>query len=262
MCELLKGRRALVCGASRGIGRACATRLALLGAEVTLVARDEAALQGVLAELDTGAGQAHRLFPADFTDPRVLRESVLRHIEKVGTLHILINNTGGPPPGMILDASPAQFEKAMTMHLVCNQILAQSLVPGMKEAVFGRIINIISVSVKEPIKGLGVSNTTRWAVASWAKTLASELAPFAITVNNVLPGYTDTERLRLLIADRAEKAGVSLAAIEQSMLAEVPTGRFARPEEVASAVGFLASPDASYISGINLPVDGGRMSCL
>jgi len=138
----------------------------------------------------------------------------------------------------------------------------QAVLPGMKRAGYGRIINIISTSVKQPIPGLGVSNTIRGAVANWAKTLAGELGPFGITVNNVLPGATCTARLDALIEGKAKKAGVTVAEIGEQMKAAIPARRFAQPEELACAVAFLASPSAGYINGINLPVDGGRTSCL
>ncbi|MFH0979969.1 MAG: SDR family oxidoreductase, partial [Planctomycetota bacterium] len=228
----------------------------------TLVARNEAALRRVQSELSTAAGQIHHTVGADFGDPQVVQERVAAHVQAHGPIHILVNNTGGPPPGPILEAKPEAFLTAISHHLICNQLLVQVVAPGMKEAGYGRIINIVSLSVKQPIPGLGVSNATRWAVAAWAKTLAGELGPLGITVNNVLPGYTDTQRLRSLLRAKAEKEGVSLEALEEAVKREIPAGRFARPEEIAAAVGFLASPAASYVNGINLPVDGGRSQSL
>ena len=232
------------------------------GAGVTLVARNEALLEEVAADLPTSAGQRHSYLAADFENPDAVQAAVRDHLDEVGYCEILVNNTGGPPAGVIIVAEPDAFRKGFEMHLICNQLLAQLLVPHMSQAQFGRIINIISVSVKEPIPGLGVSNTIRWAVASWAKTLAGELGPYGITVNNVLPGYTDTQRLRSLIATKAQQAGVSEDQIEQAMITQVPARRFATPEEVAAAVGFLAQPVAAYVNGINLTVDGGRSGCL
>jgi 3-oxoacyl-[acyl-carrier protein] reductase len=258
----LEGYNALVCGSTQGIGRASAHELARLGAEVTLMARDQSALHRVRSELSTVAGQTHHELCADFVDPTGVRDKAASDLESRGTIHILVNNTGGPPPGPILDAGPEAFLAALRQHLLCNQLLAQTVVPGMKAARYGRIINIVSISVKQPIPGLGVSNTTRWAVASWAKTLAGELGPFGITVNNVLPGYTDTDRLRSLLARKAEESGTVVEEIEAAIKADVPAGRFGKPEEVAAAVGFLATPAAAYINGINLPVDGGRAECL
>ena len=260
--DQLRNYKALVCGSTQGIGRACAHELARSGATVTLVARSEADLHRVRSELDAGAGQTHHAVCADFCDPDAVCEKVAAHLAAHGPTHILVNNTGGPPPGLILDAEPQAFQAAFSNHLICNHLLAQTVVPGMKEAAYGRIINIISISVKQPIPGLGVSNTTRWAVAGWAKTLADELGPFGITVNNVLPGYTDTERLRSLLAGKAEDTDVAVEEIEAAIKADIPARRYGRPEEIAAAVGFLASPKAAYINGINLPVDGGRSQCL
>jgi len=187
---------------------------------------------------------------------------VEHHIEENGPIHILVNNTGGPPPGPVTEASPDQFTSWFSRHLVCNHILAQATMPGMQAAGYGRIINIISTSVKQPIPGLGVSNTIRAAVAGWAKTLATEVAAQGITVNNVLPGATMTDRLRSIIQRKAEAAGTSEQEAEARMQAEIPAGRFGAPEEIAAAVGFLAGPTAGYITGVSLAVDGGRISSL
>ena len=258
----LAGKRAIACGSTQGIGRACAMQFARLGAAVTLIARREDALRQVLTELPAVEGRYHHYVRADFTDPDSVAEAVRRHINDTGPVHILLNNSGGPPQGPIANAAPAAFLKAFRMHLVCNQLLAQAVLPGMKHANYGRIINITSISLKEPIKSLGVSNTTRWAVAAWAKTLAGEVGRFGITVNNILPGYTQTARMDEIIQARAAEAGVTPEAIRESMIAEVPLGRIGSPDETAAAVGFLASPAASYITGINLPVDGGRAHAL
>ncbi|MFQ5429755.1 MAG: SDR family oxidoreductase [Phycisphaerae bacterium] len=258
----LAGRSALVCGGSQGIGRACAVRLAQLGATVTVVARDHAALTRVRDALPSDERQRHQVLVADFTRPEVLAEKIAAHLEQAGPIQILLNNTGGPPHGLLVEADPQAFVQAITMHVVCNQILLQTLLPGMKAAGYGRIINIISTSVKEPIPGLGISNTTRWAVAAWAKTLSRELAPLGITVNNVLPGYTDTARLDALFEAKSKAEGVPKEAVKRASIEKIPAGRLAAPEEIAAAVGFLASPAAAYINGINLPVDGGRLASL
>ncbi len=257
----LLGKNALVGGASAGIGRAAALELAALGANVTLVARTESNLQKAVAELDTAFGQQHDYLVADFDDSLILLAKVSELLRN-RAIHILVNNTGGPPGGPITEAMPENFLKAYHNHLICNQLLAQAVLPGMKTAGYGRIINIISTSVKEPVDNLGVSNTTRWAVASWAKTWANEAGPFGITVNNVLPGYTNTGRLQEIIEKRAATTNSSVPETEQQFKNQVPLRRFAEPAEVAAAVAFLASPAAAYINGINLPVDGGRTRSL
>lgn len=258
----LTGKRAFVCGSTQGLGKASAVELALLGCSVTLLARNGEALKSVCKELDTSKGQQHDYIIADFTQPSVLKERVHEYLAGNAPIHVLVNNSGGPPGGEIVEAQVEEFTKAFAQHLVCNHILVQAVVPGMKAAGYGRIINIISTSVKQPIAGLGVSNTIRGAVASWAKTLAGELAPFGITVNNLLPGMTKTSRLDSLIRAKAEKTGTSIEEITRAMIAEIPVGRFAMPQEFGAAVAFLATPAASYINGINLPVDGGRTLCL
>ncbi len=257
----LRNKNALVGGASAGIGRAAAVELAALGANVTLVARTERTLQLALDALDRSQGQQHGYLIADFDDSQILMATVSEHL-RANPVHILVNNTGGPPGGPITEALPEAFLRAYHNHLICNQLLAQAVLPGMKSAGYGRIINIISTSVKEPIENLGVSNTTRWAVASWAKTWANEVGQYGITVNNILPGYTDTERLREIIRKRAEAAGNAVESVEIQFKNAIPLRRFADPTEVAAAVAFLASPAAAYINGINLPVDGGRTKSL
>lgn len=254
-------KNALVGGASAGIGRAVAIELAALGANVLLVARTETTLRQALGDLDTTQGQQHGYLVADFDDSQILLAKVSEILRK-RPIHILVNNTGGPPGGPITEAIPESFLRAYHNHLICNQLLAQAVLPGMKESAYGRIINIISTSVKEPLDNLGVSNTTRWAVASWAKTWAGEVGRFGITVNNVLPGFTSTSRLDEIITKRQAAQQLSREEIEQQFRNQVPLRRFAEPAEVAAAVAFLASPAAGYINGINLPVDGGRTKSL
>lgn len=258
----LIGKRAIVCGSSQGIGKAVAVLLAKLGASVCLVARNKDTLSQVKKELDKSSGQSHGLIAVDFIDVDKLEEKIQDYVSSNPPVHILVNNTGGPAPGPAFKAEVEEFIQAFSNHLLCNQVLSRALVPGMKEEGYGRIINIISTSVKQPIKGLGVSNTIRGAVANWSKTLAEELAPFRITVNNVLPGATRTNRLASLIQTTAQKSGSSTEEVAKRMKSAIPAGRFAEPEELAYAVAFLASPLAAYINGINLPVDGGRTLCL
>lgn len=258
----LTGKTAVVCGSTQGIGKAIATELAGLGASVVLVARKKETLEQCLAELPGGAERQHAYIQADFDRPEQVKEAIESYVAGGGKAHILINNSGGPAAGTALGAGIDDYLLAFNRHLVCNQILAQTLVPSMKEAGYGRIVNIISTSVKQPLKGLGVSNTVRGAVASWAKTLAEELGPFGVTVNNVLPGATKTGRLESIISNKSLKGGVEKGHVEAEMLSEVPAGRFAEAWEIAAAAAFLCSPSASYINGINLPVDGGRTLCL
>jgi 3-oxoacyl-[acyl-carrier protein] reductase len=258
----LTGRHALVCGASQGIGRASAVELALLGTNVTVMARRGDVLAALAESLPRiHPAQSHRFLVADAGATDALSEQAALLVA-ANPVHILINNSGGPPPGTVADATVEQFLDALRKHLLANHTLAQAVIPGMRDAGWGRIVNIVSTSVKEPIPGIGVSNTTRGAVASWAKTLASELAPFGITVNNVLPGSTHTPRIEQIVAARAKKSGHSEQEVQQAMAAEIPMGRFADPAEIAAAVAFLASPAAGYITGVSLPVDGGRMRSL
>ena len=257
----LTNKNALVCGSTAGIGKAVAKQLAKMGATVTLVARNEAKLKETLIELHHDKGQKHNYFVADFTNPDDVRKKVAIAKERK-IWHILVNNTGGPKGGPIFAADPSEFIKAFSQHLECNQILVQALVPGMKEADYGRVINIISTSVKQPIDGLGVSNTIRGAVANWSKTLANELGQYGITVNNVLPGFTATDRLADIIKNASKRFDGSEEKATEFMKSIVPARRFAQPGEVANAVAFLCTEAASYINGINLPVDGGRTKSL
>jgi 3-oxoacyl-[acyl-carrier protein] reductase len=254
----LQNKNALVCGSTQGIGKATAISLAKEGVNITLIARNETVLQEVLKELPQNGQQKHGYLVADFSKPDQVKEVVSTN----KSFHILINNTGGPKSGAIINASVEEFSAAFQMHVLVNQILVQAVVPFMKKECFGRIINIISTSVKEPIPGLGVSNTIRNAVANWSKTMAGELAEFGITMNNVLPGFTDTARLDQIIKIKATGANTSEEKMAQIMKDYVPAKRFAKPEETANAVTFLASDSASYITGVNLPVDGGRTKSL
>lgn len=258
----LTGKRAIVCGSTQGIGKAVAHELSLLGAHVTLVARNQEELEKVKASLLNIKQQKHHILTADFSNPDQVKDVVGNYIGKGNEVHILVNNTGGPAGGPLLQDEPAKFLTTFNQHLICNHILSQLVIDGMIASGYGRIINIISTSVKAPLPGLGVSNTIRGAVASWAKTLANEVGKYGITVNNILPGATSTQRLESIIKNKANKNAKTETEVADEMLGEIPLKRFAGPEEIANAVAFLASPAAAYITGVNLPVDGGRLSCL
>jgi 3-oxoacyl-[acyl-carrier protein] reductase len=253
----LEGKNAVICGSTQGIGLAIAEELALLGANCTLMARSEEALRSVIVNLDISLRQAHGYLVAGFSDANEVRKVIEQHVRHQ-VVHILINNTGGPPPGPIIDAKEEDFVKAFNQHLICNHILTKAAVPSMKNEGYGRIINIISSSVKIPLNNMGVSNTTRGAVASWAKTMANELAEFNITVNNLLPGRISTQRLSSLIETAAKNGKVPTEIVEKNMINEIPMKRFGEVSEIAAVAAFLASPAASYLSGVSIPVDGGR----
>lgn len=253
----LEGRHAVVCGSSQGIGRAIAVELALLGANCNLLARNEEKLKEAVAGLDTSRKQVHQYHALNLSDHGAVRglinDLVARH-----PIHILINNSGGPKPGPIAEAQEQQFTDAFAQHVITDHILVQAVIPGMKRAGYGRIINVISTSVKTPLANLGVSNTIRAAVAAWAKTLSMELAGFGITVNNVLPGFTRTARLEALIENTAKNKGISREQVEKQMASEVPAKRFGEASEIAAYAAFLATPAAGYMNGTSVPVDGGR----
>jgi 3-oxoacyl-[acyl-carrier protein] reductase len=257
----LTGRHALVCGGSDGIGRAAAHELALLGASVTVLARRADALQAVAEALPCSNAQRHGWLAADMADAAALRAKV-DALAEASPVHILVNNTGGPPGGPAHAAPADAFLDAFSRHLLAGQALVQAVLPGMRAAGWGRVVNVVSTSVREPIPGLGVSNTVRGAVAGWAKTLSRELGGDGITVNNVLPGYTETGRIDQILRDRAAREGRSEDAVADAMRATVPAGRFARPEETGGVIAFLCSPAAAYINGVSLAVDGGRMQSI
>ncbi len=253
----LSGKTAVVCGSTQGIGLACAEELALLGASCILIARNETLLKEAVHKLNADEQQAHTYYVADFSKSEEVRKAI-NEITLKHTVHILVNNTGGPAPGPIVEADENAFIKAFNQHLGCNQILAKAVIPGMIKAAYGRIINIISTSVKIPLPNLGVSNTIRAAVASWAKTLSNEVAQYNITVNNVLPGYTNTQRLNSLISGIAQSKGSDAQLVAKEMEAAVPARRFGEAFEIAAMAAFLASPAAAYVNGVSIPVDGGR----
>ena len=258
----LSARHALVCGASQGIGRAAATELALLGADVTVLARSAEALQTVVDALPrVREGQRHAWRVVDMLDTLAL-QTVAADLVAAAPVQVLVNNSGGPPGGPIHTAEPEAFIAAFRQHVLAAQVLMQAVLPGMRAASYGRIVNVISTSVKEPIPGLGVSNTVRAAMAGWSKTLSSELAAEGITVNNVLPSYTETDRLRWLLATRAAREGRSEEDIAAGLLSDIPARRFGRPEEVAAMIAFLCMPAAAYVNGVSIPVDGGHIRAL
>jgi len=260
--QFLQNKTALVCGSTQGIGKSTAIKLAEMGANVVLIARNEVKLKEALQKLPFSGNQKHTYLVADFSKPEELKNIISEFVAKGNKVNILVNNTGGPKGGPIKDATTEEFINTFNQHLICNHILVQALYPGMIESGYGRIINVISTSVKQPLPNLGVSNTIRGAVASWSKTLANELGQYGITVNNVLPGATNTIRLQGIAEAKSEKTGETISDIFQEMAEESPMKRIAQPEEVAAAIAFLASPEASYINGINLPVDGGRTKSL
>lgn len=253
----LEGKNAIICGSSQGIGFAIAMELAQMGANCTLFSRNKGALEEAILHLDTTLQQEHKILIADFSKPDEVKQAIEQHV-KEHPVHILVNNTGGPPAGPVTEAKEDQFLQAFNQHLICNHLITQAVIPSMKDAGFGRIINVISTSVKVPLKNLGVSNTIRGAVASWAKTMSNELAQFGISVNNVLPGATKTKRLESIINNNASKQQLEAEKIEEEMQKEIPARRFGQPEEIAAVAAFLASPAAAYVNGVSIPVDGGR----
>lgn len=257
----LEGRRALVAGSTQGIGLAIARCLASMGADCTLISRNKTSLEKAVASLPEPSGQHHDFLVADFSEYQQVQTIITEYLNK-HKIAILVNNSGGPAAGPIFDAQPDAFLAAFQQHLICNQLITQAVAPGMKAIGYGRIINIISTSVKIPLKNLGVSNTIRGAVASWAKTMSNELAPFGITVNNILPGATATARLEGIIQNKMTNSGQSREEVEAGMLSQIPMKRFGQPEEIAAVAGFLASPAAAYLTGVSIPVDGGRTGCL
>lgn len=253
----LTGKTALIGGSTQGIGLASAQELAALGARCILISRNEEKLKTAVKTLDTAGGRQHGYLVADYADPEQVR-AVVGEFVKTNTIHIVVNNSGGPAGGPVTNAKTEEFINAFQQHLICNHIITTLVADGMKQAGYGRIINIISTSVKIPLHGLGVSNTIRGAVASWAKTMANELGQYGITVNNVLPGATSTERLAAIVGNKSAKTGKTKEETEHEMLAEIPARRFGKPEEIAAMVAFLASPAAAYVNGTSIPVDGGR----
>lgn len=258
MTSSLEGRHALVCGASRGIGRATAVALARQGAQVTALARSEDRLRELLPELLDAGAPAARALAADLDDRDELDARLADHLDAHGTIHIVINNTGGPPAGPILDAADEDFLVAFGRHVLAAHRILKRVLPGMRDAEYGRFVQVLSTSVREPIPNLGVSNTMRAAVASWAKTLSRELPP-GVTINNVLPGFTDTQRLQSIAEGAMKRTGKTYDEVFAGWMAQTPEGRLGLPDELAAVIAFLASPAAGFVRGATLPVDGGRL---
>jgi 3-oxoacyl-[acyl-carrier protein] reductase len=253
----LTGTTAVICGSTQGIGKAIAESFAASGANCILVARNKKSLDEVIAVLSVNEDQKHHAVVADFSDIDQVK-SAITSILAIGDVHILVNNSGGPKPGPIIEVDSSDFVKAFEQHIVCNQLMAQAFLPAMKRLQYGRIINIISTSVRIPLANLGTSNTIRAAVASWAKTLSNEVGSFNVTVNNILPGLTDTARLSSLVENMAQNSGVTKEQVKENLKKEIPMKRFGETAELAALATFLASPAASYITGTSIPVDGGR----
>ena len=254
----LQGKHALVCGASKGIGRATAQMMAKAGANVTVCARNADSLKALCEELtELGPGK-HTAMTLDLENQEAISVQIPALLKQQGPVHILINNAAGPPGGPLLANTLEDFEAPFKRHLHAAHTLTQLIAPGMEQEGYGRIIQIISTSVKEPIPNIGLSNTLRGAMASWAKTLSRELAP-CITINNVLPGFTNTGRLGSLASSIQERTGKSLEEVQEGWLNQVPIERLIEPLETASAIAFLALPASGGIRGVSLAVDGGRL---
>ncbi len=258
----LSGKNAIVCGASQGIGWAIAKQFASCGANLLLIARSESKLLNNINELHKNENQRFDYLTADLSEPNKLNELLLPKLKEFGTFHILVNNSGGPKSGKISEASVEDIQLAINSHLIAYQLLTQIVLPGMKKENYGRIINITSIGAKQPIDNLGVSNTIRGAISSWAKILSREVAPFGITVNNLLPGYILTERLKSLFQSEAERNGTTFEIEINKLTENIPEKRIGSADEIGFAVAFLASNFANYITGINLPVDGGFLRTL
>ncbi|CAH0996334.1 Putative ketoacyl reductase [Emticicia aquatica] len=258
----LTGKTAFVCGSTQGIGKATAIELALLGANITLLARNEEKLEAVLDELPRKKGQKHRYLLIDFSKTNQVKSKIERHLSKYPEVHILVNNTGGPAGGAVIDANTEQFIQAFNEHVISAQILTQAVAPYMIKAGFGRIVNVTSIGMKQPIVGLGVSNTIRGAMGNWAKSMANELGKFGITTNNVLPGYTTTSRLQKVNEMKSNATNKTIAEVEEELIKDIPIGRFTTPQETAAVIAFLCSPAAASVNGVSIPVDGGKTTSL
>jgi 3-oxoacyl-[acyl-carrier protein] reductase len=254
----LLNKNALIGGSTQGIGLAAAIQFSKLGASCTLMARNPTALDSAISKLDVNQGQQHSYLVADFEHTEQVLQAITQLQVQNKQIDIWVNNTGGPAPGLLHNANVTQLQEAFNMHVINSQQILQAILPWMKKNKWGRIVNVISSSVRIPVNNLGVSNTIRGAMASWAKTISNELAPFGITVNNVLPGYIFTGRIESLIDATSNRLKLSTEQVTKNMLAEIPMGRFGQPEEMAQVIAFLASNAASYITGESIRVDGGK----
>jgi len=253
----LENKKTIVCGSTQGIGYAIAKNFSEIGAKVTLIARNEKKLKKTI---DSLSGNGHDFITADFSNPKELEKKINEKKIDKNYYSILVNNTGGPPPGKISNIKNEEFLDSINKHLICSHVLFRAVYNNMKKNSFGRIINIISTSVKEPIPNLGLSNTTRGAVASWSKTLSKEVGKYGVTVNNILPNSVNTSRLRNLFKTISKNENTSYLNIKKKWIQDIPVGRIAEPEEIAYLATFLASEYANYINGINLPIDGGKIN--
>ncbi|MEO6721701.1 MAG: SDR family oxidoreductase [Ferruginibacter sp.] len=257
----LKGRKALVGGGSRGLGKAIAMQLAESGATVTIMARNEEKLKALVATLPTPFGQQHNYLAIDFTDLEKFKSIVATYFQN-HQIDILINNTNGPSAGGALDKNVDDYQQAFDLLFKTTVFLTMEAIPGMRNRNYGRIINLASISVKEPLQNLVLSNSIRSAVVTWAKTLSLELAVSGITVNNILTGYFDTERLNEIYGTQATSKGINVEEYKNMMKTNIPARRFGEPAEFGYLVAFLASANAAYITGANIPIDGGLLKSI
>ena len=267
----LQGKTALVCGATQGIGYATAQALAAAGARVILCGRNDEGLAKALEELPrvnqvshgmksndaSVSTHQHEIMLVDHANPLAVEKAADALVARIGAVHILVVNTGAPEAGYLIDASTDEIDKCVAQLLSTAQKLAQVCAPVMRAAKYGRIIVVGSTSIERPIRGHGVSNVARAAMANWTRTLAGELGGFAITANLIMPGPTRTQRLESIIAGRAKRSGSSVEEVEAAMIGKIPAGRFASPQEIAAVIAFIASPAAAYVNGALIAVDGG-----
>lgn len=254
----LFNKTALVSASTRGLGKAIAMQLAASGAQVTLLARNETKLKAAVADLPTPNGQKHSYLEADFSDLGAFKTIISDYFTSHGT-DILVNNSQGPAGGTILEKDTGDYQKAFDTLFQTVVFLTSCALPGMKKNGFGRIINVSSLSIRQPLLHLALSNIIRPATAAWAKNLALEVAPFGITVNNILTGMFDTERINELYSGRAAELGIPLEELKVRMAKDIPAQRFGKPEEYGYLAAFLASENAAYITGANIPIDGGMI---